>query len=88
MRLRDPFIRDKQGAHMVRTTPPPSSVEVNQLQLTLLKCQVSLLGAQQFTSGQLVTSPADRSALADVMHQFLRRGSGPLQFGAYDPVEH
>ena len=80
------FITDKKGAHMARKTPPPSSVEVHQLQLTLVKCRVSFLGAQQFTSGQMVTSPADRLALADLMHQLLRRGS--LQFGTYDPVEH
>ena len=75
--------------HMARKTPPPSSVEVNQLQLTLVKCRVSFLGAQQFTSGQMVTNPADRLALADLMHQLLRRGSGTsMQFGTYDPVEH
>jgi len=37
----------------------------------------------------MVTNPADRLALADVMHQLLRRGFGTsMQFGTYDPVEH
>ena len=70
---------------MARKTLPPSAVEVNQLQLALVKCRVSFLGAQQFTSGQMVTNPADRLALADLMHHLLRRG---MQFGTYDPVEH
>jgi hypothetical protein len=85
----DPFITDKKGARMAHKTPPPSSGDVNQLQLTLVKCRVSFLGAQQFTSGQMVTNQADRLALADLMHQLLRPGYGtPMQFGTYDPVEH
>jgi hypothetical protein len=88
-RALDRFIRDKKAAQMTRETPPLSSVEVNQLQSTLLKCRVSLLGAQQFTSGQMVTNPDDRLALANLMHQLVRRGPGTsMQFGTYDPVEH
>ena len=74
---------------MARKTPPPSPVEVHQLQLTLLKCKVSFLGAQQLAYGQMVTNPADRLALADLLHHLLRPGYGTsMQFGTYDPVEH
>ena len=65
-----------------------SSSETQQLGLTLQQYGVSPLGAQQFTTGQVVTSPEDRLAITGLMHRLLRHGPSPMQFGTYDPVEH
>lgn len=74
---------------MDRKAHSPSSVQGYQLRWTLQQWGVTFLGAQQFTTGEVVTSRADRLVITDLMHCLLRLGTvNPMQFGTYDPVEH
>jgi hypothetical protein len=74
---------------MEREAQLPSSVQGYQLRWTLQQWGVTFLGAQQFATGEVVTSRADRLVISDLMHRLLRHGTvNPMQFGTYDPVEH
>ena len=74
---------------MEREAQRPSSVQGYRLRWTLQQCGVTFLGAQQFTTGEVVTTRADRLAISDLMHRLLRHGTvSPMQFGTYDPIEH